>query len=95
MNNLSYPHLALGIGLLVFVGLLQAGALGAAENYALPMLTMLIVNEFGFFVTVIGAGLGIKGLRAQRFRPRMLIITVGNSLLAAAFLYLGIRLWPG
>jgi hypothetical protein len=94
MTDTSYPHLALGIGLLVAVGLLQAGALGPAEGRALPLLTMLIVNEFGFFVTAIGAGVGIRTLRGQVFRLRPVLIITANSLLAAGFLYLGMKLWP-
>jgi hypothetical protein len=62
MGNLSFPWLALGLGLLVAVGLLSSGALSPDGNYSLPLLTMLIVNEFGFFVTAIGAGVGINRL---------------------------------
>jgi hypothetical protein len=95
MQNLSYPWLALGLGLLVAFGLLQAGALPADGNYALPMLTMLIINEFGFFVTAIGAGVGINKLLAGGVRPPLLLATLGCAVLAAGFLYLGIKLWPG
>lgn len=95
MQNFSYPWLALGLGLLVAFGLLQSGALPADGDYALPMLTMLIINEFGFFVTAIGAGVGINKLRAGGFRLPMLLATLGCSVLAAGFLYLGIQIWPG
>jgi len=96
MQNISCPWLALGLGLLVAFGLLQSGALQADGNYALPMLTMLIINEFGFFVTVIGAGVGINKLLAGGVRPPpLLLVTLGCAMLAAGFLYLGIKLWPG
>ena len=62
MTNLSFPWLALGLGLLVAVGLAVSGAFSPEGTYKLPLLTMLIVNEFGFFVTAIGAGLGINAL---------------------------------
>jgi len=95
MQNLSYPWLALGLGLLVAFGLLQSGALRADGNYALPMLTMLIINEFGFFVTAIGAGVGINKLLAGGVRTPLLLVTLGAGVQAAGFLYLGIKLWPG
>jgi len=95
MQNLSYPWLALGLGLLVGFGLLQSGALPADGNYALPMLTMLIINEFGFFVTAIGAGVGINKLLATGIRTPLLLVTLADGVLAAGFLYLGIKLWPG
>lgn len=95
MANLSYPWLALGMGLLVALGLLQSGALSADGSYALPMLTMLIINEFGFFVTAIGAGVGINKLLAGGMQGALLLVTLGCAVLAGGFLYLGIRLWPG
>jgi hypothetical protein len=95
IQKLSYPWLALGLGLLVALGLLQSGALAFDGNYALPMLTMLIINEFGFFVTAIGAGVGINKLRTGGATSALLLATLADGLLAAGFLYLGIRLWPG
>ncbi|HUT40136.1 MAG TPA: hypothetical protein VM011_02240 [Gammaproteobacteria bacterium] len=95
MANLPFPWLALGLGLLVAFGLTGSGALGPAEAYRLPVLTLLIVNEFGFFVTAIGAGIGINTLLARGMQRGLLLSVLGCALLAAVFLYLGIRLWPG
>ncbi len=95
MGNLGFPWLALGLGLLVAVGLVFSGALSPEGRYDLPLLTMLIVNEFGFFVTAIGAGVGINKLLAGGVRPPLLLATLGCAVLAAGFLYLGIQLWPG
>lgn len=95
MGNLSFPWLALGMGLLVAAGLLSAGVFSPDGNYKLPLLTMLIVNEFGFFVTAIGAGVGINMLLKDGVQNSLLMIVTGNAVLAAAFLYLAIWLWPG
>jgi len=95
MADLPFPWLALGIGLLVVLGLTASGALGPAGAYRLPVLTLLIVNEFGFFVTAIGAGVGISTLLAKKGNRGLMLSVLGCALLAAGFLYLGIRLWPG
>ena len=95
MNNISFPWLALGLGLLVAVGLMMSGAFSPEGTYKLPLLTMLIVSEFGFFVTAIGAGLGINTLLEKGMNQVMLGIVVADGLMAAMFLYLGIQLWPG
>lgn len=95
MHKLKYPQLALGMGLLVAIGVILSGALGPAEGYDLPMLTMLIVNEFGFFVTAIGAGVGINTMMGKGTTASMLVATAGCALLAVLFLYLGIKMWPG
>jgi hypothetical protein len=95
MGNLSYPWLALGLGLLVGAGLLYTGVMSPNANYALPLLTMLIVNEFGFFVTAIGAGVGINMIFKDGMQTPLLMVVIGDAILAACFLYLAIRLWPG
>ena len=95
MSNTGFPGLAFGIGILVAAGLMQSGVLAPGGNYALPLLTMLIVNEFGFFVTAIGAGVGINAMLKRGVRSPVLLLTLGCAVLAAGFLYLGIHLWPG
>jgi hypothetical protein len=95
MGKLGFPWLALGMGLLVAVGLLASGVLSPEADYDLPLLTMLIVNEFGFFVTAIGAGVGINTLLKDGLQPPMLMITIACALMAGGFLYLAIKLWPG
>ena len=95
MGKLTFPWLALGLGLLVATGLLASGALWPGGNYELPLLTMLIVNEFGFFVTAIGAGVGINSLVKDGAQPSLLMVIIACAVMAAGFLYLAIKLWPG
>lgn len=95
MGKLNFPWLALGLGLLVATGLLASGALSPGADYDLPLLTMLIVNEFGFFVTAIGAGVGVNTLIRDGVQPTLLMVVIACALMAAGFLYLAIRLWPG
>jgi hypothetical protein len=95
MGKLTFPWLAMGLGLLVAVGLVASGVLSPEANYDLPLLTMMIVNEFGFFVTAIGAGTGINILLKNGMQPNLLMVTIACGLMAAGFLFLAIRLWPG
>ena len=93
--KISYPWLALGIGLLVAMILLRFGALDPAAEQALPLLTLLILSEFGFLVTLIAGGLCVRDLLAAGVRIPLLVLLTGNLLLAAGFLWLGLELWPG
>jgi hypothetical protein len=95
MGNLSFPWLALGLGLLVAIGLFFSGALSPDGRYDLPLLTMLIVNEFGFFVTAIGAGVGINMMIRDGIQQPLLTVVIACGILAAGFLYVAIKLWPG
>jgi hypothetical protein len=56
---------------------------------------MLIVNEFGFFVTAIGAGVGINTLLRDGVQSTLLMVIIACAVMAAGFLYLAIKLWPG
>jgi len=95
MKKQVFPWIALSLGLLVMVTLLGAGALRPAEEYGLPPLTMLIVDEFGFFLTAIGAGIGIRELVREGVRLSLLVTTLACIGLAAGFLLLGLHMWPG
>lgn len=95
MKKQAFPWIALGLGLLIAVTLLGSGALRPADEYVLPLLTLLIVNEFGFLLTAIGAYIGIQTLWKQGIRISLLVTTLGCGALVAAFTYLGVRLWPG
>ena len=95
MGKLTFPWLAMGMGLLLAIGLVASGAYSPDASYKLPLLTMMIVNEFGFFVTAIGAGIGINALLKNGVQPSLLMVTVSCAVMAAGFLYLAIKLWPG
>ena len=85
MNNLPFPWLALGMGLLVVFGLLGSGALGPSESYRLPTLTLLVVTEFGFF-----ANYGLFFLKAITIVAAIIVVIVA----AAAGLHLAVAGYP-
>lgn len=91
----SFPWLALGLGLILAMVLLQTGAARPDGEHTLPLLTMLVMSEFGFFLCAIGAWLGIRTLLKTAFSMSLLAVVLGCSVLAAGFLWLGIALWPG
>ncbi len=93
--KLSFPWLALGLGLTLAVILMMSAAASPASQPALPLLTQLVMAEFGFFVTVIGAGQAIQMGLAQGYSFALLTVIAGCSLLSVGFLWLGISLWPG
>ena len=95
MNRFSFPWVALILGAIIAIVMLQSGALDSGGERALPLLTLLIVAEFGVFVTAIGTVLGVRTLLDQGFAPLLFVITLCCGLLSIGFLYLGFTLWPG
>jgi len=93
--KLSFPWLALALGLTLAAILMMSGAASPASQPALPLLTQLVMAEFGFFVTAIGAGQAIRMGLAQGYSFALLTVIAGCSLLSVGFLWLGISLWPG
>jgi hypothetical protein len=60
----------------------------------LPLLTRLLMNEFGFVVCLIGSGLAIRDLRRAGLVSRHWVPLLGCVLFALGFLYVGLQLWP-
>jgi di/tricarboxylate transporter len=90
-----FPWLALGMGLLIAILLLLAGALDTDQGPRLPLLTMLILSEFGVVVTAVGAYAGSRRLVQRGLDRPTLLAVIGCLMLSAGLATLGFRLWPG
>ncbi len=90
----SFPWLASGIGLVLVMVLIKGGAL-AAEDRALPLLTLLFISEFGFMVTAAGGYVAVKSLLQAEKNWRNFMLTLACISLSIAFFTLGILLWRG
>jgi hypothetical protein len=91
----SFPWLATGIGLLLAMVLIGAGVLEDAAGRALPLLTLLFISEFGFFVTLAGSIFAGRALLRQGRSRSNLLLAFACGALAIAFFSLGILLWQG
>ena len=94
--NFPYPALALGLFLLFVI---SRGRVTDAEGItALPLLTLLIINECAFFLTAAGSFIGLKQLYSSgsnfKKNPLYLMTTVLCVLLTIQFTLLGFELWP-
>ena len=75
--------------------LMRFAADGVEGEYRLPLLTSLLIAEFGFLVTAVAAGIGARDLVRQGMRLWTILLLIGNLLLAVNFARVGIALWPG
>ncbi len=98
MKTINFPYLALAMGLFLWMVVDRGSQLGSNGEPALPLLTLLIANECAFFLTAVGAFIGIKYLKSINFKlsqkPLYTMTTVLNILLTIQFTLLGIKLWP-
>lgn len=91
----SYPWISLVLGLVLILVLLWMGAMGPRGQYGLPLLTLLLMSEFGFLLAgfAVVAGIG-ELLRRGIHGPTALLLTA-NLILALGFAWIAFALWPG
>lgn len=89
----SIPWLTLGVGLFLALILLRFNPLTTSSGFILPMLTALLMSEFGFIITAIGAGISVRDVLRQGVKVRPAALFVGNLLLALNFISQGLSFW--
>ncbi len=94
MKTIHFPYIALPLGL-VFMLIISVGSqIDSNGTTALPLLTMLVMNEFAFIANLIGGYIGIKHTFSVGPKLIYTTITIGCILMAARLLFLGMALWP-
>ena len=98
MKTINFPYLALPLCLFLLLIVNRGSQAGTDGDTALPLLTLLIINECAFFLAIAGAFIGIRHLWSINFKVRLnplyAITTVICILLSIQIALLGIKLWP-
>lgn len=98
MKTVNFPYLSLALGLFLLLVVTRGSETGENGMTALPLLTLLIINECAFFLTAAGSFIGIRYLKSISFKisftPLYAMTTVLCVLLTIQFTLLGITLWP-
>ena len=87
MQTRHFPFIALAFGIVL-------GIVSLAGATMLPLLTRLVVAEFAFFVTAIGAFMAFRQSRGEGTEPSTLVAGALCGALAVFFLLRGVALWP-
>lgn len=94
MKTINFPYIAVVLGLIILLMVIRGSETDADGITALPLLTLLIINECAFFLTAAGSFIGIKHLLATGFKAFYAATTLLCILLTIQFILLGIKLWP-
>ena len=94
MKTINFPYIAAALGVMLMLVVMRGSVLADDGQTALPLLTLLVVSEFCFFVNAIAVYIGIKHIIATGFQAFYTAITLLCAILAVRFLFLGIALWP-
>ena len=91
----SFPLIALAVGLVISLILFGFNPLNEETTRKLPLLTALLMAEFGFLVNAAAVIYGTKHHLASGWTKTGLLLLPLNILLAGYLLLIGINLWPG
>ncbi|HIP68612.1 MAG TPA: hypothetical protein EYH06_08485 [Chromatiales bacterium] len=91
----AYPLIAFAMGLTIVLALFGLHSPGAGNAPKLPLLTALLMAEFGFLVNAAAVIFGVQRyFSGDSTKTGMLLLPV-NFLLALYLLVAGFKLWPG
>jgi len=91
----NFPFIALGLALFLMGVLVTTGAASPGAENVLPLLTVLIISEFGFIICAIAVYLGGQTLLKQGFDVVLAVVTLVCGMLGVEFMLIGIAHWPG
>ena len=95
MNKANFPFIAFGLGLFLMGVLTLTGARDPGAELVLPLLTVLIISEFGFLVMAAAVFLGGQTLVKNSFEIVLAIVTLLCGMLGVEFMLIGVAHWPG
>ena len=93
-GKVRFPYIALFLGIFFWIALILGGQTDHDQRTYFPLLTLLVISEFAFFVTLIGGGIMLKTIISEKFRFFRLIVCILCFLLSIEFLRLGLYFWP-
>jgi len=92
MNRASFPIIALFIG--IFIQIVLKTAISESGETAMPLLTLLLMTEFGMIVCIVGVIIGGKlMLNKPGFDIRLALSVPGCTALAILLGIEGLDLW--
>jgi small neutral amino acid transporter SnatA (MarC family) len=95
MNKSNFPFIALAIGMFLMGVLYITGAINPDAELVLPLLTVLIISEFGFIVMAAAVFLGIQTMARNGFDIVLSVVTLLCGMLGVEFMITGLEHWPG
>ena len=94
IHNKPFSLIAFILGLILLVLLIKSAPEVSGGEPKLPLLTMLIISEFGFIVNAIGAVTAIRSIFNSGVNQYLLAGAICCSALSVKFMMIGISYWP-
>ena len=95
MRKSNFPFIAFALGLFLMGVLFKTGAADPGAELVLPLLTVLIISEFGFIIMAVAVFLGGQTLAKDGFDIVLAVVTLLCGMLGVEFMLIGLEYWPG
>jgi hypothetical protein len=92
MSVKNFVVIAYALGSVLMGLLLLAGGLFNGSP-AMPLLALLFVAEFGFFVTGGAAIMAFRGVKGEMLQRNRLVISASLAAFSLTFMVIGVSLW--
>ena len=94
MKTINFPYIALALSACLLLLVIKGSEVNSDGITLLPLLTLLVVSEFSFFVTAIAVYIGSQNIKAMGLKSIYSLATLLCLVLSIQFMLLGIKLWP-
>jgi len=94
MKKHNFPIVASSLGLIFLLVIIKGSEIDSDGATIIPLLSLLAITEFAFFVTAIGAYMGVRHMLSVGVQFVYAIVTLVCFLLSIRFMLYGITLWP-
>ena len=94
MSTRNFPVIALALAVFIHLLLYMSTTPDASGQTILPLLTLLIIAEFGFIVSIIGAYVSGSQQLKDGLTATGILITLLCAVLAISLMRKGFELWP-
>ncbi|WP_038246708.1 hypothetical protein [Ghiorsea bivora] len=94
MKKIYFPYIAVVLSLTFMPIIVLGNMVDNNGARAVPLLSLLVMNEFAFFVSIAGLYIGIQQIRAVGFTLLYGLATMLCLAFTVQFTVLGMQLWP-
>ncbi|MDQ7004616.1 MAG: hypothetical protein Q9N67_06755 [Ghiorsea sp.] len=94
MKKVNFPYLAVALCLTFLPIIIIGNSVGADGQRAVPLLSLLVINEFAFFIAAAGIYIGVQHMGNRSLLSLYGLAIMCCAVFLVAFTLLGIELWP-
>lgn len=94
MSKNNFPYIAGALGITLLMVVLKGSGLREDGTTIIPLLTLLVVCEFGAIVTAIGTYIGVRELFSTKKLSGTVAVGFACIVFCLIFVSYGLQLWP-